>query len=93
MQTTKLQTIPPPPPLSAQSGQELRCLPTQYRDIVEDKGLIAKLLTQRMQPKLVRGFELRLDVCARIVMFLKFLAELCFGYFIILFMACCKTDK
>ena len=33
---------------SAQSGQDLCCSPTQYRDHVEYIGLIAKILTQRV---------------------------------------------
>ena len=30
------------------SGQDLSCSPTQYRDHVEDTGLIAKILTRRV---------------------------------------------
>ena len=33
---------------SAWSGQGLCCLPTQHKDLVEDIGLIAKVLTQRV---------------------------------------------
>ena len=32
---------------SAQSGRDLRCSSTPYRDVVEDIGLIAKILTRR----------------------------------------------
>ena len=31
---------------AAQSGQDLRCSPTQFRNLVEDIGLIAKILTR-----------------------------------------------
>ena len=39
------QRISRPACADAQAGQDLRCSPTQYWDLVEDIGLIAKILT------------------------------------------------
>ena len=42
MQTAKIQTSL----RTAQAGLDLRCLPTQDRDLVEFRGIIAKILTR-----------------------------------------------
>ena len=42
---------------SVQSGQDLHCSPTEYRDLVEDKGLILKILTRYMTAQTSLGLR------------------------------------